>query len=89
MGGLWQVIKQRFTEPIKPPRFCGIVDWVIFILLGVQFLVQYLELHVHFRHLLPQLGVPQLLEDVVDKDHNKCYDSYGDRGIPNCKLISS
>ena len=33
--------------------------------------------------------LPQLLEDVVGKDTNECYKCYGDRGVPNCKLISS
>ena len=50
--------------------------------------VQFLEFQVQFRNFLPQLGVPPLLEDVVGKDCNECYKSCGDRGIPNCKLIS-
>ena len=76
---------------IKPPRSYGIFVkiLVIFFLLGVQFLVQFLELQVQFRSLPPQLGVPQLLEDVVGKDANECYGSYGDRGVPNCKLTAS
>ena len=76
MGGLWQVIKERFTKLIKPPSFYGIFCkiLVMFFLLGVQFLVQFLELQ--FRHLLLQLGLPQLLEDVVGKNANKCCDSY-------------
>ena len=89
VGGLQQVIKQRFTKPIKPPIFCGIkIVQVIFFLLGVQFVVQFLELKVHFRHLFPQLGLPQLLEDVVGKDANECCKCCGDRGVPNCKLTS-
>ena len=35
--------------------------------------VQFVELEVQFRHLLPKLGVPQLLEHVVDKNCNECY----------------
>ena len=57
-------LQAGFTELIKVCRFCGIVNrfvQIIHCLLGVQFL----KLQVQFRHLLPQLGVPQLLEDVV------------------------
>ena len=42
---------------------------------------------VQFRHLLPQLGVPRLLEGVVGKDANECYKCYGDRGVPICNLM--
>ena len=51
--------------------------------------VEFLEFQVQLRHPLPQLGVPQLLEDVVDKDPNKCCKCYRDRGVPNSTLISS
>ena len=36
------------------------------------FRVQFFEPLVQFRHLLPQLGVPQLLKDVVEKECYKC-----------------
>ena len=62
---------------------------IIFCLLGFQFVVQFLELQVQFRHVLLQLGGPQLLEDVVGKDPNECHKCYGDRGVSNCTLISS
>ena len=88
MGRLEQVFKPRFTQLIIIFRLCQIISRIVQIihcLLGVQFL----ELQVQFRHLLPQLGVPQLLKYVVDKDPNKCCKCYGDRGEPNCMLISS
>ena len=69
VGGLKQVFKPGFTKLIKVCRFCGIVKRIVQIIhcwLGIQFL----ELQVHFRNLLPQLCVLQLLEDMVDKDHN-------------------
>ena len=50
--------------------------------------VQFLEVEVHFRHILPQLGVPQLLEDVVGEDTNERHKCYGDRGVPHCKFVS-
>ena len=90
MGGLWKFLKQWLTKLIKVSRFCAIsckILQIIFCLLCG--LVQFLELQVQFRHLLPQLGVPQLLKYVVDKDPNKCCKLYGDRGVPNCTLISS
>ena len=88
VGGVQQVFKPGFTKLIKVHRFCRIVYRIVQIihhLLGVQFV----KLQVQFRHLLPQLGVPHLLEDVVGKDGNKCCKYYDDRGVPNCKLISS
>ena len=94
VGGWKQVFKQRFTKLIKVCCI-GIFDRIVQIVLclfGVQFLahfcVQFLELQVEFRHLLPQLGVPQLLEYVVSKDCNESYECYCDRGVPNCKLVS-
>ena len=57
----------------------------MFKLSTVCFVVKFLELQVQLRHHLQQLGVPQLLEDVVDKDHNKCCKCYRDRGVPNSK----
>ena len=36
-------------------------------MLGIKFLVQFVELKIQFRYLLPQLGVPKLLENVVSK----------------------
>ena len=61
---------------------------IIHYLLGVWFFVKFLKLQVQFRHLLPQLGGPQLLEDVVGKDANECNKCYGDRGVADCKLVS-
>ena len=84
VGGLWQVFKPGFTKLIKVCRFCGINNRIFYCLLGVQFL----DLEVWFRHLLLQLGVPQLLEDVVGKDCNKCCKCCRNRGVTNCKLIS-
>ena len=63
------------------------IVWIIFCLLGFQFVVQFLELQ--FRHLFPQLGLPQSLGDVVGEDTNECYKCYDDRCVPNCTLISS
>ena len=34
----------------------------------------FVDLQVQFRNLLPQLGVPHLLDDVVTKDTNECYE---------------
>ena len=47
---------------------------VLFIALFTLFLfgVQFVKLQVQFRHLLPQLGVSHLLEDVVGEDANEC-----------------
>ena len=67
MGGLQQVFKPRFTKLMKV-HVHRIVQ-IIHCLLGVQL---FLELQVQFRYLLPQLGVPQLLEDVVGKNANEC-----------------
>ena len=70
MGRLWWVIKQWFTKLIKPHKLYGIICkfvQILFCLLGAQFF----ELQVQFRCLLPQLGVPQLLEDVIGKDTNE------------------
>ena len=72
VGGLQQVFKPRFTKLIKVHRFCRIIYRIVQIihcLLVVQLL---LELQVQFRYLLSQLGVPQLLEDLVGKDANEC-----------------
>ena len=55
---------------------------IIFRFLGFQFDEQ------HLVHLLPELRMPQLLEDVVNEDCNECSKCYDDRGVPNCKLIS-
>ena len=51
--------------------------------------LRFVEIKFQFSHLLPQLGVHQLLEDVVSKDTDECYKCYGDRGVPNHKLVSS
>ena len=83
--GLWEVLKQRFTKSTKLCFCCKIVCRFIRSLLDISSV----GLHVEFRHLLPQFGGPQLLEDVVGKDANECCKCYGDRGVPNCKLISS
>ena len=83
---LWEVLKQRFTESTKICNsHCGIVCRFIHNLHGVWSV----ELHVQFRYLLPQCGEPQLLEDVVDKDTDECCKCYGNRDVPNCKLIFS
>ena len=72
------IFKQRFTGLIE---VCishpgGIIHiWCV-------------KIQVQFRHLLPQLGVPQLLKDVEGKDTNECNKCYGDGGVANCKLIS-
>ena len=96
MGGLWWVIKQWFTKLIKPSRLSGIICKIVYIhfcLLGVQFLVQFCvqflkpQLNVQFRYLLPQLSLPQLLEDVVGKDTNECSKCYGDRSVADCKHV--
>ena len=88
MGGQNQVFKPRFTELIKV-FYHGIVVSIDIIVLCF-FHVQFLELQVQFRHLLPQLCVPhllpqlcvpQLLEDVVSKDTNECYLTDCDRGM--------
>ena len=50
-----------------------------------SFGVQFFKHKVQFRHILPQLGVPQLLEDKVGKDSNECCKC---RSVTNCKLIS-
>ena len=50
---------------------------------------QLFELQVQLRHLLPQVSLSYLLEDMVGKDWNERHKCYGDRGVPNCKLISS
>ena len=68
VGGLQQVFKPRFTKLIKVHRFCGIVYWIFCCLLGIQFL----EFQVEFKNLLPQFGLPNLLEDVIGKYPNKC-----------------
>ena len=60
--------------------------WSVELMSSCRFPIWSVELVVQFRHLLPQLGGPQLQEDVVNKDANECY---GDRGVPNSKLISS
>ena len=52
------------------------IAYILFCLLFVQFLE--FQLHAQFRH-LPQLGVPQLVEDVVGEDPNECFKYYGDR----------
>ena len=36
----------------------------------------------------PQLSVLHLLEDVVCKDANECYEGYGNGSVSNWKLIS-
>ena len=58
--GLWQILKQRFTKSTK--IHWKIVCWFIRNLYNVWSV----ELQVQFRHLPPQLGVTQLLEDVVE-----------------------
>ena len=81
-----QVLKKRFTKLVVAFDFCYIVDRVlksIHSLIRIELLNQF-----QFRNLLPQLGVSQLLEDVVGEDANECYKCYGDRGAPSCKLIS-
>ena len=35
----------------------------------------------------PQLSVLHLLEDVVGKDANECYECYGNGSVSNCRLI--
>ena len=50
--------------------------------------VQFLKLEVHFSHLLPQLGVPQLLEDVVGEDANQRHKCYGDRSVSHSNFVS-
>ena len=47
--------------------------------------VQFFKHQVQFRHLLPQLGVSQLLEDMVGEDASECCEC---RSVTNCKLIS-
>ena len=79
------VLKQRFTKSTKVLFCCKIVCWFIRNFHNVSSV----ELQVQFRHLLPQLDVSQLLEDVVGKDANECYKCYGNRSVPNSKLIAS
>ena len=83
--GLWQVLKQRFTKTTKVLFCCKIVCRYIRNFHNVSSV----ELQVQFRHLLPQLGVSQLLEDVVGKNANEGCNCYGDRSVPNSKLIDS
>ena len=64
-----------------------IVYRVVNPLLGFQFL-ELMSFMFSFWKLLPQFGVPQLLEDVVGKDANECHKCYGNRSVSNCKLIS-
>ena len=81
---LWLFIKKRFTKLVVFFGFHEVVDRV---LRNIHSLIK-IELQFQFRHLLPQLGVPHLLEDVVGKDTNACQKCYGDRGVPNSILIS-
>ena len=54
---LWQVLKQTFMRSTKVCTIhCGIVHRFVHSLYDVWSV----ELQVQFRHLLPQLGVPQL-----------------------------
>ena len=62
------LIKQRFLKLIKLPRFHDIVCTYVKIIfcfisvqLSVQFYVQFFELKVQFRHLLPQFSAYQLV----------------------------
>ena len=68
VGGRKQIFKPRFTKLVKV-RYHG---FVVRIILSFFHSVQFPELKVQFRHLLPEVGVPQLLKDVVSKDHNEC-----------------
>ena len=51
--------------------------WTAYYIIHSLFDVQTFEFRVQFRNFLPQFGVLQLLEDVVDKDANECYECYG------------
>ena len=63
---------------------CGIVQ-IISSLLDIWSL----ELQVQLAKSFTQLDVPQLLEDMVGKNENECKKCNGNRGVPNCKMISS
>ena len=75
---LWLVLKQRFSKLIK-------VYWIIHRFIDGLHDIWSIKLKVQIM----QLDLSQLLEDVVGKNANKCYKCYGDRGVPNWKLISS
>ena len=83
--GLWEILKQRFTKSTKICLCCKIICRFICNFYNVWSV----ELQVQFRHLLPQLDVPQLLDDVVGEDANEGCKCYGDTGVPNSKLIAS
>ena len=86
VGGQWKVFKQRFTKLIKV-WYHRIVDRIVQIIYCFV-VVQFLEFKVQFRHLLPQLSVPHLLEDMVGEDPNECHKCYDDRCVPKYKFVT-
>ena len=66
----------------KLVKFHGAVYWLFHIIL--IWCSVFFKHQVQFRH-LPQLGVSQLLEDMVGEDANECCKC---RSVTNCKLIS-